>query len=180
MINDRIDFIAYTLSRFLESKKYKALSIPASKPLNDLKWGSFISHRAIARTAGVGWIGKSLNLITKEYGPKIRFASILKNAPLEMGKPLENKCGECQKCIDNCIVGALKNTEFKDYPKEREVYLDVNKCVSNLQEFSKDPDLRVMICGICIKVCPEGKINKYLDLFKLIYILIHGPLNKVF
>lgn len=164
MLNDRLDLIAYMLSRFLESKKYKALPIPASKPLKDWKWRSFISHRAIARTAGVGWIGKSLNLITKEFGPRIRFASILTNAPLEPGKPLENKCGECKDCIDSCIVGALKNTSFKEYPKERELALDIDKCILKLQEFSKDPDVGVMVCGICLKACPWGKINKYFDL----------------
>jgi len=157
IINDRLDFIAYTLSRFLESKKYKALPILASKPLKDFRWRSFISHRAIARTAGVGWIGKSLNLITKEYGPRIRFASILTNAPLESGNPSENKCGECQNCIDSCIVGALKNISFKNYPKERELALDTDKCVSKLQDFSKDPDIGVMVCGICLKACPWGK-----------------------
>lgn len=158
MINDRLDLIAYEITKFLESRKYKALPIPASKSLKDLKWRSYISHRAIARTAGVGWIGKSLNLITKEYGPRIRFASILTNAPLEMGKPLENNCGECQKCIDSCIVGALNNTSFKYYPKERELAFDIDKCVSKLQEFSKDPDIGVTVCGICLKVCPWGKI----------------------
>lgn len=157
MLNDRLDLIAYMLSRVLESKKYKALPIPASKPLKDYKWRSFISHRAIARTAGVGWIGKSLNLITKEFGPRIRFASILTNAPLEPGKPLENKCGECKDCIDSCIVGALKNTSFKEYPKERELALDIDKCILKLQEFSKDPDVGVMVCGICLKACPWGK-----------------------
>jgi len=158
MINDRLDLIAYEITKFLESKKYKALPVPASKPLKDLKWRSYISHRAIARTAGVGWIGKSLNLITKEHGPRVRFASILTNAPLEIGKPLENNCGECQNCIDSCIVGALNSTSFKDYPKERELALDIDKCVSKLQEFSKDPDIGVMVCGICLKVCPWGKI----------------------
>ncbi len=157
MINDRLDFIAYEITKFLEFKKYKALPIPASKLLKDLKWKSFISHRAIARTAGVGWIGKSLNLITKEYGPRIRFASIITNAPLETGVPLENNCGECQECIDNCIVGALKNISFKEYPNEREISLDLDKCVSKLQEFSEDPDIGVMVCGVCLKVCPWGK-----------------------
>lgn len=157
MINDRLDYIAYELSKFLESKKYKTLPIPASKVLKELKWRSFISHRAIARVAGVGWIGKSLNLVTKEYGPRIRFASILTDAPLETGKPLENKCGECRECIDNCIVGAIKDNTFKEYPSDRESSLDMNKCISKLQEFSKDPDLGVMICGICLKVCPWGK-----------------------
>jgi len=159
MINDRLDFIAYQLAKFLESKKYKALPILASKPLKDLKWRSFVSHRAIARCAGVGWIGKSLNLITEEYGPRIRFASILTDAPLETGAPLENKCGDCQKCIDECIVGALNNFIFKEYPKNRESSLDIDKCVSKLQEFSKDPDVGVMVCGVCLKVCPWGKNN---------------------
>ncbi|NMC58225.1 MAG: epoxyqueuosine reductase [Candidatus Methanofastidiosa archaeon] len=157
MINDRLDFIAYEISKFLESKKYKALPIPASKPLKDSKWRSFISHRAIARAAGVGWIGKSLNIITKEYGPRIRFASVLTDAPLESGKPQSNKCGDCQECIDNCIVGAIKEYDFKDYPKEREYSLDTDKCVSKLQEFSKNPDVGVMVCGICLKVCPWGR-----------------------
>ncbi|KYC45916.1 MAG: Epoxyqueuosine reductase [Candidatus Methanofastidiosum methylothiophilum] len=160
MINDRLDFIAYQITKFLESKNYKALPIPASKPLKELKWRSFLSHRAIARCAGVGWIGKSLNLITKEYGPRIRFASILTDAPLETGAPLENKCGECQKCVDKCIVGALNNVIFKEYPKNRETSLDIDKCVSKLQEFSKDPDVGVMVCGICLKVCPWGKTKK--------------------
>lgn len=160
MINDRLDFIAYEITKFLESKKYKTFPILASKPLKDKIWRSFISHRAIARVAGIGWIGKSLNLITEDYGPRIRFASILTDAPLKTGTPLENKCGECQKCIDECIVGALKNANFKDYPEDRETSLDITKCVSKLQEFSEDPDIGVMVCGICLKVCPWGKINK--------------------
>jgi len=157
MINDRLDSIAYNISRFLESKKYKALPIPASKPLKDLKWEGFIFHRAIARTAGVEWIGKSLNLITKEHGPRIRFASILTNASLGMGKPLGNRCGEYQDCIDSYIVGALKITIFKGYLKKIEIALNIDKCVSKLQEFSKDSDLGVMICDICLKVCPWVK-----------------------
>lgn len=157
MLNDRLDFIAYEISKFLESKNFKAFPIPASKVLKDFKWRSFISHRAIARTAGIGWIGKSLNLITKDYGPRIRFASILTDAPLETGTPLENKCGDCQNCIDSCIVSAIKNYEFKNYPENREYSLDIEKCASKLQDFSKDPDIGVMICGICLKVCPWGK-----------------------
>jgi len=98
-----------------------------------------------------------LNLVTKEYGPRIRFASILTDAPLDTGKPLDNKCGECRECIDKCIVGAIKDNAFKEYPKDRESSLDMNKCISKLQEFSKDPDIGVMICGVCLKVCPWGK-----------------------
>ncbi len=157
-LNNRLDFIAYRLSIFLESSGYKALSIPASNVINDLDWRSHISHRAIARTAGIGWIGKSLNLVTKEYGPRLRLASILTDAPLETGAPLENNCGKCQRCIDYCIVKALKNNNFKDYPKEREISLDIDTCVSKLEEFSKDPDLGIMsCCGVCIQVCPFGR-----------------------
>lgn len=161
-LNTRLDFIAYSLAMFLESNGYKALLIPASNVINDLYWKSHISHRAIARTAGVGWIGKSLNLVTKEYGPRLRFASILTDAPLEAGAPIENNCGKCQRCIDYCIVNALRDADFKDYPKEREHSLDMKKCVSKLEEFSKDPDLEIMsCCGVCIQVCPRGKNTKY-------------------
>ncbi|MDK2796114.1 MAG: hypothetical protein PWQ22_1011 [Archaeoglobaceae archaeon] len=155
--NDLLDNIAFRLSRYIEKEGYKALPIPASKIVDGLYWSSHISHKAIARAAGVGWIGRSLLLITPEFGPRVRLASILTDMPLEAGKPAKNRCGKCRECIDNCIAKALRFSEFEDYPKRREEVLDVDKCASKLREFAADPNKGTMVCGICIKVCPWGK-----------------------
>ncbi|WP_456370845.1 4Fe-4S double cluster binding domain-containing protein [Geoglobus sp.] len=154
--NDRLDQIAFEVARHIERKGYRALPIPASKILKDLHWRSYISHKAIARAAGVGWIGKSLLLVTKEHGPRIRLASVLTDMPLEAGEPVKRYCGRCTECIDHCIVGALRDSEFEDYPVREDVF-DVDRCAGKLREFASDPDIGFMVCGICVKVCPWGK-----------------------
>ena len=153
--NATLDRIAFILANEIEKKGYKAIPIPASKILKNTNWRSFISHKAIARAAGVGWIGKSLLLVTEKYGPRIRLATILTDMPLEAGEPMKNKCGSCRECIEACIVKALKDSSFEDYPKREEVF-DVEKCAKKLQEFASDPDIGYMVCGICVKVCPYG------------------------
>jgi epoxyqueuosine reductase QueG len=157
--NDRLDQIAFELARFIEKSGYRALPIPASKVLKEMHWRSFISHKAIARAAGVGWIGKSLLLVTREHGPRIRMASILTDMPLEAGEPVKRRCGRCRECVDNCIVNAISDSEFDEYPVREEVF-DVDRCAEKLQEFASDPDIGFMVCGICIKVCPWGRRKK--------------------
>ena len=153
--NDRLDRMAFELARKIESAGFKAIPIPASKMLRDLHWSSFISHKAIARAAGVGWIGKNLLLITKEFGPRIRMATILTDMPLEAGEPVKRRCGRCRECIESCIAGALKESDFEEYPV-RESAFDVDRCAERLKEFASDPDIGYMVCGICVKVCPWG------------------------
>ncbi len=153
--NQLLDRITFALSREIERRGYRDLPIPASKILKDSNWRSFVSHKAIARASGVGWIGKSLLLVTEEFGPRVRLATILTDMPLEAGEPVKNKCGKCRRCVDSCVAKALKGVEFEDYPKREDV-LDVEKCAAKLQEFSTNPDVGELICGICIKVCPFG------------------------
>ena len=42
-----------------------------------------ISHKAVARTEGIGWQGKSLLIVSPQYGPRIRLATVLTDMPLE-------------------------------------------------------------------------------------------------
>ncbi|AIY90265.1 4Fe-4S double cluster binding domain-containing protein [Geoglobus acetivorans] len=154
--NDRLDHAAFEISREIEKQGFKAMPVPASRIIEGLHWRSYISHKAIARAAGVGWIGKNLLLVTKEHGPRIRMASILTDMPLVTGEPVKRRCGKCRECIENCIVGALRDSEFEDYPVREDVF-DVDRCAGKLKEFASDRNIGAMVCGICIKVCPWGK-----------------------
>jgi hypothetical protein len=60
------------------------------------------AHKLAAHLAGLGWIGKSCLLLTEQFGPRVRFVSVLTDAPLEAGSPLDKPCGKCQVCIDAC------------------------------------------------------------------------------
>jgi epoxyqueuosine reductase QueG len=104
--------------------------------------------------AGLGWIGKSCLLVTPEAGPRVRWASILTDAPLTPGQPMDERCGECEVCVEACPPQALTNRNFvPDEP--REVRYDAHAC-NAYQRDSKDL-VEVRICGMCVYTCPYGR-----------------------
>ena len=128
--------------------------------LDNTFYRSYLSHKAFARQAGLGWIGKSMLFISKEYGPRVRLGTVLTDMPFEVDvEPLDCKCGDCTRCIDSCIVDALEDSNFTDHPINREGF-EVEKCAEKLKEFENDLYIGDSICGICIKVCPVGKNNE--------------------
>ncbi len=89
VINDQLDNITLRLSNELEHEGYRAYPISSSQRVNDEKICAAFSHKMAANLAGLGWIGKSCLLVTPEAGPRVRFATILTDAPLEAtGNPM--------------------------------------------------------------------------------------------
>ena len=157
-VNVLLDQITLRLSGKILQYGYSAVVIPASLSIGQDKLFSNASHKAFARSAGLGWIGKNLLLITPEFGPRVRLATVLTNIPLTHGKPLmDQNCGKCTKCIDACPIEALKSNEFEGYPVSREDVFDAKKCHTRLEKISKMESIGVSLCGVCIKVCPKGK-----------------------
>lgn len=108
--------------------------------------------------AGLGWQGKSLLLVNPLYGPRIRLATVLTDAPLTTDKPIANGCGECTLCMDACPAGAIKGVGTDSHYESREEALYFSRCVEKLvREFSAIPSIDAPICGICIKACPFGR-----------------------
>ena len=157
-INRVLDEIADKTSRYLQNNGYSSLPIPASQVVDHENWYGAISHKAVARMAGLGWQGKNLLLITPQFGSRVRLVTILTNAPLKIDKPIKNQCGACTECKDACPVGAIKGVVIEDRYKNRNEALHFERCAAKLtKEFAELPDIDAAICGICIKVCPFGK-----------------------
>lgn len=155
--NSLLDTITLKLQNTLLAQGFKGLAIPASQIIDHDNWMGQISHKALARAAGIGWIGKNLLLITPKYGPRVRLTAVLTNAPLDTDSPLPNRCGKCHKCQDACPVTAIKGNSWEEYPQTREDALHFSKCVEKLTlDFAKLPNIQKPICGLCIKVCPWG------------------------
>lgn len=154
--NMSLDRAAFALAKRIQREGYKAYPIPASQPVNPRKLEGAFSHKLAAHLAGLGWIGKNCLLITPKYGPRVRLASVLTDAPLEAGKPLTNQCGDCQKCVDACPPRALTGVPFD--PKEpRDVRFKAHLCSHYIEKRARL--LGVGSCGLCVYICPYGATN---------------------
>lgn len=156
--NGILDELAFRAANLLQKDGFAGLPIPASQVLDRQNWFGAITHKAVGRLGGLGWQGKSLLLVTPEYGPRVRLATILTDAPLDTDTPMENSCGDCTLCADACPVGAIKGVSTEDRYQSREEALYFSRCVQKLtNEFSRLPNIDAAICGVCIKVCPFGR-----------------------
>ena len=152
--NQRLDITTAKISNLLQNNGYAALPVPASERYDDENIAAVFSHKLAARQSGLGWIGKSCLLITPGSGPRVRWSTVLTDAPLEAtGQPLPDRCGNCNECIDICPVGAFKGKTFRE-DEPREFRYDARKCEEYLDH---DDENRGNVCGLCIYACPHGQ-----------------------
>jgi epoxyqueuosine reductase QueG len=160
-VNSRLDHIGLLLAKRIQEKDYKAYVIPASQTVDSNKLIGVFSHKLAANLAGLGWIGKSCLLVTLSYGPRVRFATILTDAPLEAGSPIGEKCNDCRKCVNICPAKAFTGASFN--PSEaREVRFNAPLCRS----YRKKREEKLgegFLCGLCVYVCPYGRANRSLS-----------------
>ena len=157
-VNALLDDIAVRVAQLLQQEGAKALPIPASQLLDKTEWFSYISHKAVALAAGIGWQGKSLLVVHPRYGPRIRLVTILTDLSLTADKPRKNLCGKCTKCTESCPAQAIKNVNTDYHYESRDEALYFERCVSKVsQEFTALPFIDSPICGVCIRACPKGQ-----------------------
>jgi epoxyqueuosine reductase QueG len=160
ILNIRLNQIASRLAGLLQREGHRAFPIAAAERANGEDLYGLLSHKLAAHLAGLGWIGKSCLLVTPEVGPRVRWASILTDAPLAAGRPMEERCGTCMVCVDACPPHAFTGRNFRpDEP--REARYDAYKCHVYLQWRKEQVDVRV--CGMCVYACPVGRKKKDAD-----------------
>jgi epoxyqueuosine reductase len=153
-----LDDIAVRVSQFLQEAGARALPLPASQVLDKAEWYSYISHKAVAIAAGVGWQGKSLLVVNPKFGPRIRLVTILTDLFMRPDKPIRNRCGKCSACAEACPAQAIKNVNTDSHYADRVEALHFDRCVTKVtQEFAGRPFIESPICGVCISACPLGR-----------------------
>lgn len=156
-INQKLDKIANRVCEYIKSLNHNAFHIEASKVVDEKNLGGIISHKAIARLAGIGWQGKSLLIINPEIGPRFRLVTVLTDMPLVCDKPLKNRCGKCTLCTKHCPANAIRNVNTDSYYACRQDAIDLCKCYQKLLSFKELPSINATVCGVCISVCPFGR-----------------------
>jgi len=140
---------------FILEQGFKAIALDPNDGLaasGPLYYRSKLSMKAIARAAGLGWIGKSAVFVSEKFGPRVCLGVVLTDMPLIPGEPSKNRCGNCSKCAKACPVGALNATEFEFYPKELSNVLEREKCNDWMEGASPTRGF----CWECILACPKG------------------------
>lgn len=123
-----------------------------------------IMDKAWAARAGLGWIGKSSNLITKDYGSWVFLGEILLNVELEYdNEPVADHCGSCTACLDACPTGAIVEPYVVD-SRSCISYGTIELRTNELPEsISGNLDGWFYGCDICQEVCPWNRFEKPTD-----------------
>ncbi|UCC99513.1 MAG: epoxyqueuosine reductase [Phycisphaerales bacterium] len=113
-----------------------------------------VQHKTIATRAGLGWVGKSALLITKEYGPAVRLSSVLTDADFTTGNPIDGShCGDCRRCMDACPAQAIVGSHWRAGTPRESLY-NAFACHDTAKRLAGEQGIEATICGICINVCP--------------------------
>lgn len=155
VVNQRLDHIVSRLSSVLQKEGHRTLPVPAAQRVDDERLCGLFSSKMAAHLAGLGWIGKSCLLVTPEAGPRVRWASVLTEAPLAVtGEATDERCGTCQECVQVCPPKAFTGQPFRR-EEPREARFAAYKCDRYFSEMKEKTGLPV--CGLCLYICPHGR-----------------------
>ncbi len=154
-VNELLDNLAEKTVMFLTGKGYRAKVRPATFEEDKSTLTAKLPHKTVATRAGLGWIGKSALLVTRLYGPAVRLVTVLTDAPIEPGIPInESLCSHCLHCHDACPAHAITGEKWKA-GMPREYLYNAFACRDMARNLSqKLIGESVSICGLCITACP--------------------------
>lgn len=153
-LNKKLQELVGIGCEILQEYKYQALGQTVTSYTQNDAFRTALPHKTVATRAGLGWIGKNALLVTQKFGSALRLSSILTNAPLETGIPVnESRCDRCTYCTEACIAQAVKGIKW-DVSRDRDTFFDAIACRTTARESAAKIGLDGTFCGKCIEVCP--------------------------
>ena len=110
---------------------------------------------AVARRAGIGFIGKNGLVISKEFGSYMFLGELITNLELEPDQPVDYDCGDCNRCVEACPTSCLLGDSTMD-ARRCLSFQTQDKGMMDL-EFRKKIKTVIYGCDICQICCPYNK-----------------------
>lgn len=145
-LNGRLNRAVYDVAKVYRGAGYLAIPMPSLGTPNDRRYmRGILSFKHAAEYAGLGTIGRSSLLVTPKFGPRVRLACLLTDAPMPAGQRLgDDPCSSCPGlCVEHCPAGALA------MPKGAEPY-SMNKFACSVYRDAAGG------CNSCLSSCPIG------------------------
>jgi epoxyqueuosine reductase QueG len=146
-----LNWETYNMVRGLHKAGYKGLVLPAKGgPYGGKYLEGPVSYKKLAELAGLGFIGWNSLLLNPEYGPKVRLACIVTDAPFDTSVSKEDYISPCEKCGGACVkICPIKAIHQPD--GDSKYVIDKYACNSYLIASGS--------CAECLKACPGWVSN---------------------
>ncbi len=148
------DYHVVLRDRLSKLEKYIMDRVPDAICKSMVDTGELVD-RAVAQRAGVGWSAKNCAIITPEFGSYVYLGEMITNLPLTPDTPMEDQCGECNKCIDACPTGAL--IQGGQLNAQRCIAFQTQTKGFLAEEFREKLGNRIYGCDTCQTICPKNK-----------------------
>ena len=147
-VNGLLDRIGLLIAARIQDLGKRSFSVPSSQVVDWQTYKGHISHKAVARLAGLGWIGRSSLLVSPRYGARVRYATVLTDLDLPHDAPVEGDCGRCAACVVACPGKAIAQDAAG---------FNLAKCVETIDLLRRIDNVGSKICGICVKACASPR-----------------------
>jgi epoxyqueuosine reductase QueG len=152
-VNDLINKNAERLAAEIRRKGFQARALAASERSDPVNIKGDFPQKTAATRAGLGWIGRHCQLITRKFGSWVRLGTVFTDMAIAYATPVDRSyCGTCTRCVEACPAGALHGSAWEAGTPRDEI-LDPAVCdrwkKENYYQYHKGHN-----CGICSAVCP--------------------------
>lgn len=144
ILQDKLERLARGIEKLTADFEYKGM----------VDTGALVDT-AVARRAGIGFIGKNGLVISKEFGSYMFLGELITNLELEPDSPVDYDCGDCNRCVEACPTSCLLGDSTMD-ARRCLSFQTQDKGMMDL-EFRKKIKTVIYGCDICQICCPYNK-----------------------
>ena len=144
VLQDKLDKLAKGIEELTADFEYKGM----------VDTGALVDT-AVARRAGIGFIGKNGLVISKEFGSYMFLGELITNLDIEPDQPVDYGCGDCNRCVTACPTSCLIGDGTMN-AKRCLSFQTQDKGIMDL-EFRKKIKTVIYGCDICQICCPYNK-----------------------